>query len=171
MRESRVNRILSSVELFSRLRGLGRDWDSEMEKLLATPPNIYENSGGTSQYFSKDIAFGISDIVLGLVHSAAVMPKQNEYGIALYEKANTTYFVLVDMSRRIVVKERIQSIQSDPPEQSWGAVKQAIKYAVSVAEKAGADSFVLFDGTPRIIKIEKPEDSWNPPPVYVPKAK
>ncbi|MCI0561627.1 MAG: hypothetical protein MN733_24320 [Nitrososphaera sp.] len=173
VRESRVSRIISSVELFVRLKGRGRDWDAEMEKLLAPPPNLYENSGGSSQYFSKDRTFGISEVVLNLRHGAHINPKETEYGIALYETPNIVYFVLVDMSRRIVVKERIQSLQSDPPELSWTAVKAAIKYAASVAERTDRKSFVLYDGIPRVLEhsADSSDDAGMPPPVFVPKAK
>lgn len=169
IRESRVNRILSSAEMFNRIKGYGREWDAETEKLISPPPNLYENSGGATQYFSRDISFGISSVVFGFIHGAHPEPKKNDYGVALYEKTGTLYFVLLDMSRKIIVKERILSYQHDPPQQSWANVREAIRYALSAAKTAKQDEVIVFDGTARVEKIEAPSDSWRPVMPHAPK--
>ncbi len=172
---SAPNRSVTSEEVIARLRGLGRGWDDETKELLWIPSTLFANTEGSTEYYSRTLDFGISGVVANMVHGVPPSPSENDYGICLYERANTTYFVLVDMRRRIVVRERLVCYQHQPPEQDWGNIRNAIKAAV---ELAGRDDIrkeglvAVFDGTLKTLKPKgsSPEEKPLAPPAPRPPA-
>lgn len=163
---SRASRKATMDEVVSRLSGLGRGWDIEAQQLLRLPDILYENSNGSVQYYSGNLDYGISSVVTNLMNGAEPHPSKGDYGIALYETADSIYFVFVDMRRRIVVRERLMSYQGSPAEQSWQNIKDAIKSAMSLADSSEAKkagSVAISDGTVRLLKAKEPsEEPFDP---------
>lgn len=162
---------VSSNEVIARLKGLARGWDAELESLLSMPPTLFMSHGGVSQYYSSDANFSISDVLMCLSMGAKPDTSRMTFGIALHERAGTTYFVLADPERRIIVRQRISCLHSDPPELDWGPLKGAIQSAIAGAsrEEAKKEGLVaIYDGSLRFASppsndLEKIGSPWSPP--------
>jgi len=153
---SKASRTIKPTEVFARLSGLCKGLNEETRSLLSVPGLLFERSGNTSVYYSVSLDFRVADILDQILHNVHPTPSENDYGIGLYERSNTTYFVLVDMRRRIVVHERLNSYQGDPSDTSWEHINETIKSAVALAKKTPNDgSFVLFNGTLKVIRPRK----------------
>lgn len=152
-------RSVSSKEMFERLKGLAPGWDKEMESLLSAPPTLELSSKAPAEYYSMSVNFEISEIISSAI-DGRLRPTEKGYGIGLYEKANSVYFVFADLGRRIIVKDRIVCYQDDPPEGDWGTVKKAVKAALALAEKDDVKKkglVAVYDGTLRTARPEKPQ--------------
>jgi hypothetical protein len=157
-------RLVSSKEVLSRLKGLGRGWDEEIEKLFSMPASLYAGTAETSGYYSEDRGFGIISLVRGMDAGSFVIPPKTSYGVAIYEKAGSVYVVLADIGRRIIVRERIVDFSGEPPEKDWAAVKEKIRAALSLAGSDRARSegmLAVYDG---MLKAVKPQAPAEPPP-------
>ncbi len=145
------------AQVVSELKALGTGWDDETEALLAIPGELFRNSGEGTIYFSKEKEFGISDIALGLAYGRVGKPK-TEYGIAIHDTAGNTYFILADMKRRIIVKERLSGLHDQPSEKDWSVVKRAISAAAALASSTtpGDNRIAVFDGNPRLVAPAAP---------------
>lgn len=146
---------VSSGAVLEELRSMGKGWDKEIESLLELPATLLRSSGDGVKYYSKEESFGIGDVVLGLRYGNLGLPKTG-YGIAVYDTSGSVYFVLVDMRRRIIVRERLFCIHDEPPEKDWAAIKNAIRAASSLssaepARKEGA--IAVSDGTLRTVPL------------------
>ncbi|MBU0527060.1 hypothetical protein KKE92_01140 [Candidatus Micrarchaeota archaeon] len=160
---SQASRTIKPTEVLARLSGLGKGFNEETQSLLSVPGLLFERSGNTSVYYSVDLDFGVADITSQILHSIPPTPSKNDYGIALYERANTTYFVLVDMRKRIIVHERLSSYQTDSSDISWEHINETIKSAIALAKKTpDGGSFVLFNGTLKVIRPRKSSPSEKP---------
>jgi len=153
---SQASRTIKPAEILARLSGLGKGFNDETRSLLSVPGLLFERSGNTSVYYSVDLDFGVADVTDQLIRGISPTPSENDYGIALYERANSTYFVLVDMRKRIVIHERLSSYQGDPSDVIWSHINETIKSALALAKKTPNDgSFVLFSGTMKVIRPKK----------------
>jgi hypothetical protein len=158
-------RLVSSKEVLNRLKGLGRGWDEEIERLFSMPASLYQGTAETSGYYSEDRGFGIISLVRGMDAGSFVIPSKTSYGVAIYEKAGSVYFVLADLGRRIIVRERMLDYSDEPPEKGWSAVKEKIMAALSLAgsDRARNEGLIaVYDG---ILKTVKPQAPAEPPPV------
>ncbi len=146
-------RRISSGEVLGELRSLGKGWDKETEALLELPATLLRSSGEGAKYYSKEEGFGIGDVVLGLRYGNLGLPKTG-YGIAIYDTSGSVYFVLVDMRRRIIVRERLYCIHDEPPEKDWSSVRSAIRAASSLASGDAArkeGAIAISDGALRTV--------------------
>jgi hypothetical protein len=144
---------VTSGEVLGELRRIGKGWDDEIESLLELPATLLRSSGEGAKYYSKEESFGIGDVVIGLRYGSLGLPKTN-YGIAVYDTSGSVYFVLVDMRRRIIVRERLYCIHDQPPEKDWAAVKEAIKDASSLASSESSrkgTAIAIYDGILRSV--------------------
>ncbi len=153
-------RRVSSADVIKRLKGLARGWDSELESKLSMPAMLYESTGGSSQYYSSDANFSISNILMSLAMGASPDVSGMSYGLGLHERAGTVYFVLADPERRIIVRQRIVCYHNTPPELDWGAVKSAIRSAEAGASSEDARKgglVAIYDGSLRFAGPAVPE--------------
>lgn len=163
-----VVRLVSSKELINRLKGIGRGWDEDLEKLFSMPASLYQGNAETSGYYSEDRGFGIINLVRGMEAGSFVIPSKTSYGVAIYEKAGSVYFVLADMRRRIIVRERMVDYSSEAPERDWDAVKKEILAALSLAQSDRARNeglIAVYDG---ILRQVKPQEPLATPPIEPP---
>ena len=79
-----------------------------------------------------------------------VMGTETEYGIAVYETAESMYFVLVDMRRMIAVREQLLGYNDRPPRRDWDNVVKAIARAEEAAA-ANPGRVAVHDGAIRLI--------------------
>ena len=143
---------VSYGEVLEELRGMGKGWDKETESLLGLPATLFRTSGDGARYYSKEESFAIGDVVLGLRYGELGTPRTS-YGIAVYDTSGTTYLVLVDMRRRIIVRERLYCVHDEPPEKDWSAVKDAIRAAAALS--AGDPAIIaVSDGTLRTLALK-----------------
>ncbi len=154
--QSRQTGRITSAELAKQLSALGKNWDKELEGLLDMPSVMLVSSGGTAQYYSNDINFTISEIVSNLLRNASLPRSAEAFGIARIETANNTYIVIADMRRRVIVKKRLMSIQSEVT-LDWADVKSELKSALAAAEDAKKEGLVaVYDGSLRTVKMAEP---------------
>ncbi|MFN7991177.1 MAG: hypothetical protein U0R44_03385 [Candidatus Micrarchaeia archaeon] len=146
---------VSRSKVIEELRGLGRGWTEDIAALLGLPQELYRSSGEGTIYFSKEREFGIGETALGLSSGRLRAPK-TQYGIAIHDRAGSVYIILVDMQRRIIVRERLFCMHDQPPEKDWGAVKTAILSAGALMTDAerGKGSIAVFDGSARLLPPE-----------------
>ncbi len=129
-------RQVSSKQVLGTLKAYGKGWDAELEKLLNVPDRLFMLEMDDATYYSSENRFGFSDMMLSMGSGTLKRPPA-DYGIALYGKGGSVYFILADMNRRIVVRERLHCIHENPPERDWGQVKAKIKDALALAERGG----------------------------------
>lgn len=140
-------RKMQAKEVVASVRGFASNWSKEAEAALAVPGelNFMRNDVGGAVMFSKEKEFGIAGVVRSLEAGMREKPP-TEYGIIVYEKASTAYLVLVDMSRRIVVRAQVTDYNSRPPQKEWADVVRAVESAVE-ASKAHPERVAVYDGT------------------------
>jgi hypothetical protein len=134
----------------------GKGWDNESETLLAVPDTLYRFEGEGTFTYSSDRQSGIGGLIRALRNGSQYIRPKADYGITLYETASTTYFVLFDASRKILVRAILHCYHDKPPEKNWSDIKQAIKTAVALSqsdEGKKKDSLAVHDGFARIEKI------------------
>lgn len=148
--ESAVRK-LSAKEVLAGLRDFAANWTKEAEAALAVPGelNFFRNDEGGSVMFSKETGFPIAG-VLSSLQTGMRAPPDTEYGIAVYEKSSTSYLVLVDRGRRIVVRELVSDYNSKPAKKDWDNVVKAIRSAEKAAA-ANPGRTAVFDGVLSII--------------------
>jgi len=145
--------------MFERLKALAPGWDVEIERLLSPPPTLELSSKENREYYSMSVNFEIGEMVSSAI-GGRLRPTEKGYGIGLYEKADSVYFVFADLGRRVVVKDRVVCYQDDPPEGDWGNVKKAITAALALAEKDDVKKkglVAVYDGSLRAASPEKPK--------------
>ena len=149
--EKRAARKMTGKEVADSIRGLADGWSPEAEKALALPPEMYfmRNEQSGTLLYSREEAFGIADFLSSLLSRSSPRPK-TEYGIAVYETAESMYFVLVDMRRMIAVREQLLGYNERPPRRQWDAVVKAIGDAERAAE-ANPGRVAVHDGAIRLI--------------------
>jgi hypothetical protein len=135
---------VSAAAVIESLKSMGKGWDEEAAGLLRIPPHLFRTGGSGATYYSIDENFGVADVAAGLRYGR-VMRSESKYGIAVYDTPGNVYLVLVDMERRIIVRERLMCIHDDPPEKDWANVKNAIRTATAEAARK-ADTVAVFDG-------------------------
>ncbi len=143
-------RKVSSADVVSALRQIGRGWSDDIQRALGIPDQMYMLKTGDGTFYSADERFSIMGIPAAL-GPEPLKAEKNDYGIALYSTGGSVYFVLEDMSRGIIVRERIYCIHERPPEGSWEPVGQAIRAAL---EAAGSHKGMVaaYDKTLRMLK-------------------
>ena len=147
-------RTVSSEDIVAELKATGRGWTEDIRGLLAVPPQLFVRKSAEGSYYSKDLRFGITEILSGL-DSGPIKARPTDYGIALYSTGGGVYFVLADLGRRIIIRERLFSIHDKPPERDWKEIKERIRDALSIAagDKGHA---VVSDGMVRKVSISPP---------------
>lgn len=125
-------RKVSSEDVAGALRQVGRDWSEDIRGALRIPAQLYMLKTVDGTFYSADDRFSITGIPAAL-GPEPLKAEKNDYGIALYSTGGSVYFVLEDMNRGIIVRERIYCIHDTPPEGSWAAVGQAVRAALDAA--------------------------------------
>ncbi len=154
-------RKVSIKQVFERLSAFGRGWDKDTGRLIMPPDRKLDElfmrdgteEGIPSLFFSAEPGFDIS-IVIHSLSSAELRRPKTEYSIAIYEKMDTTYFVLVDMERRIIVRSPLFSRYEEPRERDWKGIGDAIKAAASFA-RSREDMIAVHDGILRPAVLEE----------------
>ncbi len=143
-------RKVSSDEVVGALRQIGRDWSEDIRRDLRIPGQMYMLKTGDGTFYSADDRFSIMGIPAAL-GPEPLKAEKNDYGIALYSSGGSVYFVLEDMSRGIIVRERIYCIHERPPEGSWEPVGRAIRAALDAAG-SHKGMVAAYDQTLRMLK-------------------
>ena len=131
-------KLMSSGDVINRIKPLGEGWDAELEGLLRLPQSLFFYEGSSTDCYSKDKSFSISVALRSLLDpTGPIDVPKDAYGIAVQEMPGSTYFILMDIGRRIIVRHRIGSLHHDPPRLPWSDVKNAINAALSAAGKTG----------------------------------
>jgi hypothetical protein len=139
-------RKMQAKEVIASIRGYASNWTKEAEAALAVPGdlNFMRNDVGGTVMYSKEKEFRIADAVHSLQMGIRRRP-ETDYGIAIYEKAGTAYIVLVDLSRRIIVRELITDYNGRPAQKDWSGVVRAVDAALA-GSKAAPERIAVYDG-------------------------
>ncbi|MEW6721918.1 MAG: hypothetical protein AB1324_01510, partial [Candidatus Micrarchaeota archaeon] len=89
------------------------------------------NEASGSLLFSSEPDFPISSVLSLLSAGGGKQP--SGFAIAVYETASTSYFLLSDSSRRIIVRGALSSYNDRPPMKEWGAIVESIHGAEEAA--------------------------------------
>lgn len=139
------------------LKAFCRGWDEEIESILAIPESVFRMEEGSSRYYSGDESIEFNRALSDLARGTLSLSEAS-YGIAITWPSSTGYLLLVDMRRRIIVREPIVCMHDDIPQREWAEVKARIKSAIELAQSDAAkkDGLVaFFDGFLRTIKPSK----------------
>jgi hypothetical protein len=148
-------RKVSGKEALDALKGIGTGWDEELERLINVPAQLFKKDMDSGVLFSDDDRFGVS-LVMSMTQPNMVPKTQSGYGIALYGSGTSTFFLLMDIARGIIVRERIINFHDEPSEKDWSVVKSRIKEALAAAGKnKGKEIAVSSDGFMRFVPIEQ----------------
>ncbi len=147
---------LPPKELFSSIKGLGRNWDGECEALLSPPSTLMRSDSASTSYYSGDNSFGIIQAASALDGGAAFLPPST-YGIAVREKAGDVYVTLADSARNIIVRMRMVLYGDEPPQRDWNDFKEALRAAVALgaSEEAKNGMVAVHDGILRLLPNSK----------------
>ena len=147
---------VGAQELVSTLKSAGRGWTDDMPGLLALPERtLVMMKTEDTAYYSKDLRFGIASILSKLDSGGPINASDNEYGIALYSTGGSVYFVLADIGRKIIVRERMFCIHEKPQEKDWKDVKLNMDSALVFAASAEKGTVIVSDaGSIRKAKLE-----------------
>ncbi len=159
-------RIAPATEVIARLSGLGRNWNPEIARILTVPPRLIVSESDSATYYTSDPNGSMGELVLALNSRATPNKPGFDYGIAIYETSNSTYVVIADMKRRIIVRERVSCYQNQTMGDDWEAIGKAITAAVSAA-RTNPGSGIFSDGG-RISTMQfanERETAWKPPSI------
>jgi hypothetical protein len=145
---------VSRAEAVEVLKSLGKGWSKEVEAILAMPDRLYSVQEDDGRYFSRDESFGIFGAVAAMPLRGRMSVKSDDYGIAIYGSAGKIFVLLLDMGRRIAVKETLYCIHDKPPEKDWGVMASKIKSAASTATALKGNKAVLSDQGTDVIDTE-----------------
>ncbi|MFH0885016.1 MAG: hypothetical protein V1861_04860 [Candidatus Micrarchaeota archaeon] len=142
---------LQASDVAEGLKILARNWDGEVEELLALPKELFYYPGHPSQVYSNHENPGLGVFAQSLSFGVVALPK-TDYGIVLHATSDNEYIVLFDARRRIIVRERLESQHGAG---DWADVKTSIKAALALADSDEAKKeglFAYFDGRARLVK-------------------
>ena len=148
---------VSSKDALGRIKGFGRGWDDELEKLMAVPDTLYMFEGEGWLLYSKEKEFGVASVVEEINRGGLRSEPKTSYGISLSETASTMYLVLVDMERRIVVRHAVQRLHDEPPQKEWSGLKEALKGALGLADGKNFRKDGLIAYSDGITKTVRPQ--------------
>jgi hypothetical protein len=119
-------------ELITFLKSMGKGWDAELEGLLEIPRKLFYIQVGAYAQYSGNDAPDMGAIFQALKMRSKTYSTEMDYGILVYDTTSSTYFVLFDAKRRIVVHDHVQSY-GDNSGSSWSGIKWSIKRAIELA--------------------------------------
>ncbi|MEW6721920.1 MAG: hypothetical protein AB1324_01520 [Candidatus Micrarchaeota archaeon] len=146
---------VDSGEVIAVLRATGKGWTDDIRELLRLPAQLYMIRTGDGTFYSSDERLGILGIPAAL-GPEPLKAEKIDYGIALYSTGGSVYFILADMERRIIVRERMFCIHEKPPETDWTLVKEGIQSALSASESETARKqglIAVFDRALKLVKM------------------
>jgi hypothetical protein len=142
---------INSSEVISTLKANGKGWTDDIAEMLSIPQKLFMMRTDSGTFYSTDERFGMSGIMsLG---PGPLKAQKTDYGIALYSTGGSVYFVLADIGRKIIVRERLFCIHDDPPEKDWSKVKERIASALSAAAEEKEGSVIISDQQLRKAKL------------------
>jgi hypothetical protein len=146
-------KVVTSEDVIETLKANGKGWSDDVGDMLALPRKLFVMRSEEASFYSGDLRFGIMGINSALA-AGKLSARETDYGIALYSTGGSIYFVLADLKRRIIVRERVFCIHDKPPEKDWAEVKERIGNALSLATsdlKEG--SVIISDQIVRKVKL------------------
>ena len=119
------------------LSGILTGWnESKIEQKLKIPPSgLFVKSTDRSTLYSVDSSFSIAHVVNSFSGSESPSTSFPSYGFAICDTANNSYFVFIDASRKITVRQRISVLQPTSKQVTWNDVVQTIEEAEQEARK------------------------------------
>jgi hypothetical protein len=143
-------KMVSADDAAATLSQIGRDWSEDIKRELSIPQKLYSMKTSDATFYSSNERFSIMGVPAAL-GSQPLKAEKGDYGIALYSSGGSVYFVLEDMNRGIIVRERIYCIHDTPPEGSWTAVREAVRAALD-ASGSKKGMVAAYDLTLRMLK-------------------
>ncbi len=129
--------LVAGKDVAAELKRISRGWDDELEGLLGLRPNMFRLQTESGTFYCSDSKMSISPAIAAFDSGRLGRP-QTEYGIVVHEKRDITTFILVDMKRRIMVRERLVNMQDETPTHDWSDIKRKIKSSLAMAESDSA---------------------------------
>lgn len=142
----RFGAILSSLgptnktkkEITDMLKGYGNDFDSsKVEGRLNVPQREFrkiEKGTGATYYVYPEIG-NLEQVVDSLARTEKIAPAGVEYAVVFVGKSNSVDIVVVDSTRKVVIRRRVYALGSDAYENIWEKVgadlEKALKSATS----------------------------------------
>lgn len=135
------SKLVGSDEALAILRSTGTGWSEDIADLLSAPPDLHMLRTDSGTYFSDGPVFAITGLPEALAFGD--VSKLRGFGLALYSTGGSVYFMLMDMGRGIIVREKIFSIHDSPPEKDWAKVKSLILGSLEAAGEARKEGYVV----------------------------
>jgi|GEM_PF-6049767 len=141
-------------EIEDSLSRMAGGWDERVSTAICMPETLIVATGVATDYYSLDEGFGVARVYGFLAHS--IVPREmSGYGIAIDRSRRGCFdFMVVDSSRRIIVRERLSS-RFSVSFCDWQAVAKRIDQAAGMA--AGwttSDSIVIHNcGAPYVVHL------------------
>jgi len=148
---------VTSADAIAQLKASAGGWDAELEGLLGLPRELFRANGTTMIAFRSKAGASLPPFFSHELGDGNVRLGRAEYCITIQERAESGYFLLVDIARRIIVYAEIYSLTNDRGP-GWGDVKSAIRSALDLAGSKDAKENGLFAvyymGSTRLAKQE-----------------
>ncbi len=140
---------ISADKVIERIWDSATGWNDDVRKTLRVPGDaagqapekpLYIYKGEFSIVYSTDSSPVITEELFG-PNADEALKDVPAYAISIFQRTSTTYLILVDMERRIIVREPIESLHHfENPALPWANVVSSINAALKVAESASARS-------------------------------
>jgi hypothetical protein len=143
--DSNIRR-MTPDEVVASIRDFAAGWSEEARKALSVSSELSyaRNDMAGTVLFSREKEFGITHTIASMEQGRLARPS-TEYAIAFYSKPMTEYIVLVDMGRRIIVRELVVNFHDKPAKKDWAGVVKAIRAAESAAAQ-NPGRIAVYDG-------------------------
>lgn len=147
----------SSEMLQGALRMLAGGYDEKTEAALSIPQELFYSQGSCARFYSQADRHSLPGFLAGFSMGKLIHPK-TPYGIVLFETTNHVNFVLIDLRRKIVVRERLLSNDGQHGQVDWTMVKSHVEAALELASteearKGGLFAVHVCDGQFQLMKM------------------
>ena len=129
--------LMAGKDVAAELKRISKGWDDELEGLLGLKQNLFKLQTESGTFYCSDSRMSLSPAIMAFDTGRLGRP-ETEYGIVLHEKRDITTFILIDMGRRIMVRERLVNMQEQDPSRDWSDIKRKIKSCLSMADSEAA---------------------------------
>lgn len=127
-------------QILGSLKPLARGWDQKLaQDVLSLPPSLYKRSREAELFFSSSKNFDIIDVVNTMMADPNDVGKHfqggTNFGIGIYERGPSNYFVYYNEKDRIVVSALLSNFHDTPSQKEWVPILESIKSARAIAKQ------------------------------------
>lgn len=126
------------------IRDYAQNWSASVEEALNLPKSLHRFATGSSVSFCSDEKSSLGPAIDALAQGE-LKGKVSGYGIIVNSTASTTSIVVVDMSRRIIVRETLGCLHDRPQQREWATLSASINAAAKAAKETGPDTVIAID--------------------------